>query len=93
VVGKPEDVAARRPFTLIDVAGARLTHLDIGARSGAGAAPLLQARDSGDVLVAGARVRGDLQPPVLEVQGNARHGGVSLCRHVVSDCAPAQRQP
>ncbi len=89
VTGKPEHVGARRPFTLIDVAGARLTHLDVGARSGP-PEPLLQARDSGDLLVAGARVRGEAQMPVVQVLGSARHGGVSLCRRVVSECEPPQ---
>jgi Glycosyl hydrolases family 28 len=87
VVGKPEDVGARRPFTLIDVAGARLTRLDVGTPSGS-PQPLMQARDSGDLLVAGARVQGQPKAPVLELLGSPRHGGATLCREVVSDCEP-----
>ena len=95
--GKPEDLAARRPFTLIDVVDAQLTALDVGERAGAAQrSPIVQARDSGDLLVAGVRVRGPASAsasalastPVLEWLGHTRAGGARLCREVVSECEP-----
>ncbi len=88
LTGAPDALGARRPFTLIDVAGARFNHIDIGPR-GPGAAPALLLRDSGDVVLAGATQRGEHAAPPVELQGNARHGTVSVCRYVVSECRAA----
>ncbi len=89
LVGRPEDVAARRPFTLIDVADARLSGLDVGARADT-REPLVLARDSGDVLVTDPRLRGDPEPRVV-TQGSERHGTVKVCRLGVAECVPAYR--
>lgn len=93
VVGQPQAVAARRPVTLIDVAGARVTQLQVGehgAAASAAAAPLVVARESGDLLVAGARAVGEPRATVLQRSGSASLGIARVCRDVVSDCEPVE---
>jgi hypothetical protein len=93
LVGKPADLASRRPITLIDVAGGRIEHVAVGARANS-TDPLLQLRDAGDLVIAGARVQGETAEPRVEIVGSTRHGGTTMCRRVVSECAavtpPAQ---
>jgi Glycosyl hydrolases family 28 len=88
LVGASPALAARRPMTLIDVAGARLTHLALGDDAAAHTQAPVLLRDSGDVVLAGVRAgpRSAAADTLAERQGNARHGALSVCKQVVSDC-------
>lgn len=103
LVGAGADVAARRPVTLIDVAGARLTHLALGDDAAAHPQAPVLLRDSGDVVVAGLRAgaRSAVAGTLVEREGSARHGAINVCKQVISECLvpalsaqiPAQAQP
>jgi hypothetical protein len=96
VLGRPADLAQRRPLMLRDVVGAEITHLHVGERGAGDATPPLLALDSGEILLAGTRLGAvPGRPPAagaaVEVQGSAVGGGVTVCRQVVADCsAPVQ---
>jgi Glycosyl hydrolases family 28 len=85
--GQPQHLSPRRALLLRDVVGAELRGLRVA--EGGAAQPPVMALQSGEVLIADLRAAASKAAP-LEANGPQAAGGFTVCRRVVSDCAPAR---